>query len=33
MHFDPPSRTFSIRIVFDENAQRSVEGRPKGIEM
>ena len=33
MHFDPPSRKFSNRFVFDENAQRSVDGRPKYIEM
>lgn len=34
MRFDPPSRTFSNRFVFDENAQRiSVEGRPRRIKM
>ena len=34
MRFDPPSRTFSTRFVFDENAQRSsVEETPKRIEM
>ena len=36
MHFrfDPLSRAFSNRCVFDENAQRiSVDGRPKCIEM
>ena len=32
--FDPLSRAFSNRYVFDENAQRiSVDGRPKRIEM
>ena len=32
--FDPPSRAFSNRCVFDENAQRvSVDGKPKRIEM
>ena len=32
--FDPLSRAFSNRCVFDENAQRiSVDGRPKRIEM
>ena len=32
--FDPPSRAFSNRCVFDENAQRiSVVGKPKRIEM
>ena len=32
--FDPLSRAFSNRCVFDENAQRiSVDGRPKCIEM
>ena len=32
--FDPLSRAFSNRCVFDENAQRvSVDGRPKRIKM
>ena len=32
--FDPPSRAFSNRCVFDENAQRiSVDGKPKLIKM
>ena len=32
--FDPPSRAFSNRCVFDENAQRiSVDGKPKRIDM
>ena len=32
--FDPPSRAFSNRCVFDENAQRiAVDGRPKRLEM
>ena len=32
--FDPPSRAFSNRCVFDENVQRiSVDGNPKRIEM
>ena len=32
--FDPPSRAFSNRCVFDENAQRiSVDGKPKRIEV
>ena len=32
--FDPPSRAFSNRCVFNENAQRiSVEGKPKRIEV
>ena len=32
--FDPLSRAFSNRCVFDENAQRiSVDVRPKRIEM
>ena len=32
--FDPLSRAFSNRCVFDENTQRiSVDGRPKRIEM
>ena len=32
--FDPPSRAFSNRCVFDENAQRiSVDGKPKRIEI
>ena len=32
--FDPPSRAFSNRCVFDENAERiGVDGRPKRIEM
>ena len=32
--FDPLSRAFSNRCVFNENAQRiSVDGRPKRIEM
>ena len=34
IRFDPLSREFSNRCVFDENAQRiSVDGRPKRIEM
>ena len=34
IRFDPLSREFSNRRVFDENAQRiSVDGRPKRIEM
>ena len=33
-HFDPLSRAFSNRCVFNENAQRiGVDGRPKPIEM
>ena len=33
-HLYPLSRAFSIRCVFDENAQRfSVDRRPKRIEM
>ena len=32
--FDPPSRAFSNRCVFDDNAQRiSVDGKPKRIEV
>ena len=32
--FDPPSRAFSNRCVFNENAQRiSVDGKPKRIEV
>ena len=32
--FDPLSKAFSNRCVFDENARRiSVDGRPKRIEM
>ena len=32
-YFDPLSTTFSDQRVFDENAQRSMDERPKRIEM